>query len=398
MNIRKQLNCLYLYSFASLLRITNAVWVVLLAARGFSLWQIGLAEGIFHVTSLLCEIPSGMAADLLGRRRTLALSGLLGAFSSVAMVAGGSYGWVCLSMAFSALSYNMISGTQEAITYDSLVQAGRSGEYLQVDANVSILQSLSGAISAAASLLAGVLSYVGFYLLDALIALTRSVAAFALQEPAVTERQRARQQAPFAALPARFKEHASLSIRFLADNPSVTKKILADSMISLPCYLTTMFLQQRLSELGLSTMLLGLPLIAVECCRMAATAVGRRLHPRSMLGLYAACALVGGAGTLAAGGAPIFWSVAGAMLAAGSCEVWFLHIQKNLNDAYPSDQRATLVSVNSMVYSLLMIAVSPLVGWVGDLAGSAGAGLCLLGGLLALTALPAALLLARRAG
>jgi len=77
MNIQKQLRRMNVFGFVSCLRVFDAVWVVLLTLRGFPLWQIGLAEGIFHIVSLVCEIPSGMAADLLGRRRSLALAGLL---------------------------------------------------------------------------------------------------------------------------------------------------------------------------------------------------------------------------------------------------------------------------------------------------------------------------------
>ena len=73
-----------------------------------------------------------------------------------------------------------------------------------------------------------------------------------------------------------------------------------------------------------------------------------------------------------------------------------LHCQRRLNRLFPSDQRATLVSVNSMVYSLLMIAVSPLVGWIGDAAGSAGAGLAALGLLLLAAGAAAGLLGLRR--
>ena len=29
--------------------------------RGFSLAQVGMAEGIYHVISMFCEVPSGMA-------------------------------------------------------------------------------------------------------------------------------------------------------------------------------------------------------------------------------------------------------------------------------------------------------------------------------------------------
>ena len=36
---------------------------------------------------------------------------------------------------------------------------------------------------------------------------------------------------------------------------------------------------------------------------------------------------------------------------------------KRLNDRFPSSARATLVSVSSMAFSLVMIPLSPLFGW-----------------------------------
>jgi hypothetical protein len=36
MNLQKQLRCVYLHAFTSTLRFTDAVWVALLAARGFT--------------------------------------------------------------------------------------------------------------------------------------------------------------------------------------------------------------------------------------------------------------------------------------------------------------------------------------------------------------------------
>ena len=70
-HLKKQLCCIYLSNFFSGLRITDAVWVALLAARGFSLWEIGLAESVYHIVSLLCEVPSGMAANLIRSRERL---------------------------------------------------------------------------------------------------------------------------------------------------------------------------------------------------------------------------------------------------------------------------------------------------------------------------------------
>ena len=70
--------------------------------------------------------------------------------------------------------------------------------------------------------------------------------------------------------------------------------------------------------------------------------------------------------------------------------VWFLHSMQRLNDSISSDRRATLISVDSMAYSLLMIPASPVLGWLGDVTGQAGAGLCVLGGAVLLSGLAVA--------
>ena len=143
MNLQKQLRCVYLHAFTSTLHFTDAVWVALLAARGFTLAQIGLAEGVFHGVSLLCEVPSGMAADLLGRRRTLIFGGALGVVSAATMAFAPSLAFICAGMGLKALGYNLLSGTTEALTYDSLKTAGRERDYIKVDAKSSIFMTLA---------------------------------------------------------------------------------------------------------------------------------------------------------------------------------------------------------------------------------------------------------------
>ena len=49
--IQKQIRNIYTISALSSFQIAGASWVALLAARGFSLVEIGIAEGVFHVRS-----------------------------------------------------------------------------------------------------------------------------------------------------------------------------------------------------------------------------------------------------------------------------------------------------------------------------------------------------------
>ena len=51
--------------------------MALLAARGFTLVEIGLAESCFHMASLLFEVPSGVISDVFGRKKSMILSQLM---------------------------------------------------------------------------------------------------------------------------------------------------------------------------------------------------------------------------------------------------------------------------------------------------------------------------------
>lgn len=385
LNLKKQLACIYTADLFSGLRITDAVWVALLAARGFSLWEIGLAESVFHVVSLLCEVPSGMAADLLGRRKTLLSGGVLTVTCNLLMAFAPNLFTICLAMGLNALAMTMFSGTFTALVYDSLKTEGREDEYIQVSANSSQISMLANAIGSLASLLKRFLGFAGFYLLSAAFEGVSTAALALMEEPIVTAAQANREKHALRTLPEQFRQLVRDSLHVLHTCPMAGKLIASSALISVPSYLTKMFLQQRLVELGWPTELLFLPLLLGGLACVAGTEIGRRVRCRSMRRLYTACALLCGVGTLLVGAAPAWGGILGMMLVQGVLEVYLLHESQKLNDAIPSDQRATLISVDSMAYSLLMIPASPLVGAVGDAFGQAGAGLALLGGVIVLS-------------
>lgn len=385
LNLKKQLACIYTSDFFSGLRITDAVWVALLAARGFSLWEIGLAESVYHIVSLFCEVPSGMAADLLGRRKTLLSGGVLTVTCNLLMAFAPNLFTICLAMGLNALAMTMFSGTFTALVYDSLKTEGREDEYIQVSANSSQISMLANAIGSLASLLKRFLGFAGFYLLSAAFEGVSTAALALMEEPIVTKAQASRGKQTLRALPEQFRQLVRDSLHVLHTCPMAVKLIASSALISVPSYLTKMFLQQRLVELGWPTELLFLPLLLGGLACVAGTEIGRRVRCRSMRRLYTACALLCGVGTLLVGTAPAWGGILGMMLVQGVLEVYLLHESQKLNDAIPSDQRATLISVDGMAYSLLMIPASPLVGAVGDAFGQAGAGLALLGGAIVLS-------------
>jgi len=71
--LRRNIKLEYIYSFISNFDINAGIWVLYLVYKGLPLWQIGIVEGIFHVTSFCFEVPSGAIADLIGRKNAMIL-------------------------------------------------------------------------------------------------------------------------------------------------------------------------------------------------------------------------------------------------------------------------------------------------------------------------------------
>ena len=75
------------------------------------------------------EIPSGAFADVFGRKRTLTLSKLTSILSSFLMILSANFWTTAIAIGFNAISYNLESGTREALTYDSLKSVNCENNY-----------------------------------------------------------------------------------------------------------------------------------------------------------------------------------------------------------------------------------------------------------------------------
>lgn len=144
--IQKQIRGLYLSSVLGSLSLTGA-WVAILAARGYSLVEIGFAETVFHLASILFEIPSGILADLYGRKRMLLVSSAARMMGNFVMIFSRNFSIICMSMVFNAMSYNFSSGSGDALAYDSLKSARRESYFEKYASNQLIIYRLCGGLS-----------------------------------------------------------------------------------------------------------------------------------------------------------------------------------------------------------------------------------------------------------
>ena len=336
----------------------GSIWVLLLAARGWSLVEIGLAEGLFHVVSLCCELPSGLLADVLGRRRTLAVSQGMFFLSALLMIAGESPWGVYLSLAVLAMAYYLESGTREAITYESMLEAGQEEAYLKFS---SLQNGVYRFSSSGAMLLAGATVLLGWraaYLLDAGIALLGLGAVLCLKEPECPGRKEPVRRSLSAAL----AETVQGAWTLLRTDHTAVCIMLVNALAGACATLTRFFLQQRVEAAVTAPALLGPALFVLGLGGGLAGLLAVRLDRLA----YGRAALLTGAGVAAcafcARGTFLPVLTASGLAAGLLDDALQLVSDKRLNDRFPSAQRATLVSVSSMTFSLFMIPLSPLFG------------------------------------
>lgn len=363
MNIKKQLQKLYLYELISGFQIVDAVWVVFLLQRDFSIAQVGIAEGVFHVVSMCCEIPSGMVADLIGRKRTLVLSGLVSAAGSLCMILTNAFPMILVAMGLNALSYNLVSGSREALTYDSLLEAGAQEDYLRVSATQ---EKLYLAIFAAANLFSVVTVSLGYekgYLISMIQGLCCSIVAFGLWEPRRENRKEKEQKENWGRI---LKKHVIESGRFVITHRLVASRMLVSGIADAGYYIVFMLLQQHFVENGIQAKWIGIPLLLVSFGGMIGASLGEKTGKVKIKFLLLAGGVIEGLLIVFSGMQALPSCILAAGLAHGISEMLTIRIGDENQKIFSSEVRATMVSVESMVYSVVMVVFSPVIGWLAE--------------------------------
>ena len=361
----KQLRLLYLNTSLGAFQIAGASWVALLAARGFSLVEIGFAESVFHVASLLFEVPSGVISDVFGRKKSMVLSQCMMLVSSLLMLVSDSMAGVLPAMVFSAFGYNFASGTRESLAYETLKAEGREAEY---DGYASTDMMLYTFFSSLATLCAGAALALGYrraYLVDIGLGTVCLMSALRLQDVGYAaageeEGKNGTEETVWKKIFQCFRE----SVLFLLHSKKAMELILLNAAVGAAATLLRFFLQARLPEQGLPDALLGPALFLMGLGGAAGARLILCCRSWSYGRVFAVSAITV-AGCVAAALLPVpAVMVAGGFLSA-LCDN-FLQVRSDvrLNEMVPAGQRATLISVSSLCFSGVMIVLSPLFGMV----------------------------------
>lgn len=351
----------YFHTFITNLNMQSSIWVLYLAYCGMNLAQIGLLEGIYHITSMIFEIPSGAIADLLGRKRSIAVSKTCIAVSCLIMLYSRSFWLFAFSFFIQALGNNFNSGSEEALIYDSMKALGEEANYMKVNGRLNILVEVAQGI---ATVVGGILAEYSFYWCY-FASLVIALLAF-LPIIGMTEAPFEKQQSTGKGILTLLQGHFAASFRILGHDRRIMRVVVYYSAVFASQTLLFFYGQQYFFNLGFNKIFISFffLLYSLFCC----------------LGAYCSDKVFGRFGKRTAVIAALIIAVAIAcfvferavlsvimLSAAGFCNSMLYPIQSAiLNGLIPSEQRATLISVNSMFFSIAMIILFPVAGFLAD--------------------------------
>ncbi len=356
-SLEKNIRVDYLYRFLTSLDLSSAIWVLYLSYKGMSLVQIGIIEAIFHVTSLLCEVPTGAIADLLGRKKTIIIGRLMSAISSIFMLFSTSFLGFTVGFIISAVSYNLNSGSEEALVYDSLKLTGKEDQYIKINGTLNFIIEVAQGI---AVFIGGVLSDKSFALCY-IIASTISVCVFGIsfmfQEPTIREGKENS---------INFIQHFKDCFNVIRNNRTLVSFMIYFEIIFMVGTSSYFYSQQFFSLMGFSrTNIATLFVISSIFCALGSK-VSYGLHKLFKKQIIYIIPVIMGIGLMLLSIKIKVLAIIGFMIIQGFNAMLYPISSGYINKLIPSPQRATLISIQSMCFSIFMIIIFPIIGFIGE--------------------------------
>jgi MFS family permease len=145
-----------MYGFLKNLRFYEAFFILFLLEKGIDYAKIGILYSLREITVAILEVPSGLIADMLGRKKTLIASFIFYMLSFLLFYFSSHFGLMILAMLFFSFGDAFRSGVHKAMIFQYLEMHDRSGQKTAYYGHTRSWSQMGSAISA---LIAGVLVF-----------------------------------------------------------------------------------------------------------------------------------------------------------------------------------------------------------------------------------------------
>ncbi|HLO02375.1 MAG TPA: MFS transporter [Symbiobacteriaceae bacterium] len=357
--LRRNVSLIWLFRIVMALQFWMPISVIYLQSRGLTLTQIGLLESVGGLTIMLAEVPTGAVADLFGRRVSLTLGMLIMTLGLGLYAIADSFWLVAFSYIPWMIGYTLTSGADSALLYDSMKAIGEEQRYATIEGRNNTWEQGASAVAVASG---GWLAIkfglsIPIWLTLAVTALGAVLCLGLVEAPVQRTGKRSSGVAGQVrvAVSILFKQRILFLLMLFSALTAGMAFILKQS-----------FFQVYAKAIDLPITLFGVLSFTMVLAGMAGSAFSGRLRTSGRrLGLLVPACLMGVA-FLGLGIARNLTGISLLLIIPFLSSLLRPALLAAINQGVESEVRATVLSVNSLLWSVVLAVVSPVAGWLAD--------------------------------
>ena len=348
-----------------LFAIKGALWFMIIMPiivlffqdNGLNLQEIMILQACYSLSVGLMEIPSGYAADILGRRKTLILGCILAFIGFSIFSVSYNFWWFLVAEIFLGLGNSFISGADTALMYDSLLEAKAEDRFLKYEGRSISIGNFS---EAAAGILGGFLAAISFRYpsyAQVLIALLAIPFSISLVEPKLHKDR----------IKSSWKSILKV-VRFsLVESKVLRTHIIYSSFIGVGTLMMAWLAQPFLKDIGINMkhygMIWALLNITVGVFSFLAHKIEKKFTAFNSLFIVGTTSVLG------------YILIANNMSYIGLIFLFVFYANRGyatpllrnyINEHTESNVRATIMSVRSFIIRISFAIIAPFIGWIAD--------------------------------
>jgi len=279
--------------------------------------------------------------------------------STVIMIKTFSFSGFALALAIQAISYNLESGAGDALIYDTLLTLKEEKRYMKIKGIQEIFYQGASIFALLAGGYTATYSYEAAYKITLAINLAALIQALYFVEPTIHQ-DKEKNQNKITML-----GHIKNSICAIKNNRKIITYIMFIEGFSILYTTTYFYIQNYFKSLGHTEFWIGSLIATASLLSILGSANAYKIEN-----------LLGKNGLIVTSG--MFSLVLFALIGFSELEalgfillsivesLLFVTFSDYINQLIPSENRATLLSFQAMIFSIMMIIIFPSVGWIAD--------------------------------
>jgi len=351
----------FFYSFSLIFPVLMPFYLI----HELTTTQIFVLQSLYVVFMLFVEIPSGYLSDVIGRKKTLILASFLASMGIVTYSTTSTFYGFLLAELMLGFSDSLLSGTDSALIYDTLLQLKQKDKYKELEGKIRFYMRSGLSIACVLGVfLAGISLMLPFYI-NIIITIIPIFIVFSLVEP---KRKKLEKQ----------KSHFNKIIQiflYCCKHSKIRSLMIFSSLVFTMTFLGTWSYYLYYDNLNLGLSYYGIFLALVMFFIGLGSKQLHLIEKKIKKGIVYLLLFPGIVFLLLGLTNSIFYLlliiISAFILGFGSP-----FVNDHLNKLTKSDIRATVLSVNSMFGGLFFIIIAPIFGKFVDLYSVSFAFIC----------------------